>query len=344
MSYNAPKIGSLTDFTSVTDPILLIPSRYSVISDLGLPKPEYHNTNTFIVPRIQRKEGKLTPVRWGTAVKNDSTDVKGYLPLQIPHYAQENAILAQDVDGKFSWEQVVAADRIQGVQELYERKMAVAKQEMVNAWESAFLQVIVEGTAAKDDIGGTYNYYTEFGVTRTDVTMDLTDDLYDPMTGFYAMIDDVKDKFKGGFTPNKFVLLAERTLFDAIERHPYTVDSYKYFAQMQSAAVLNQGLSTGGLGLDNRYRVLEYGGVTIIRVDSNEMTVGEGRLIAVDVPDLLEVHFAPAKDHFSTVNTTAQSMYYWEDIVPDKRIGMTVETNFIPVLKWPECVVRVIKA
>jgi hypothetical protein len=345
MPYNVPKIGSLTDFTSVVDnAIIKIPARYSIMSDLGLVKPEYHNTNTFILTRLEYKDGKLTPVQWGTAVKNDHTNTKSYLTLQIPHYAQENAILPQDADSKFSWDQVVAADRIQGVQELYEQKMGQAKQAMVNAWNSAFLQVMRDGTAAKDASGGTTNYYTEMAITQKTVTMTLSDDTIDPMAKIYEAIDHIKDVYRGGTIPSRFICLAERTLFDALERHPYTVDSYKYFAQVQSTAILNQGLGTGGLGLNAYYKTLEFGGVTFIRVDTNEMTLGEGRLFPVDIPDLFEVHFAPAKDHFSTVNTVAESMYYWEDVVPDKRIGMTVETNFLAVLKWPEVVVKVVKA
>lgn len=345
MSYNVPKIGSLTDFTSVVDnPIIKIPARYSIMSDLGLVKPQYHNTNTFIVTRLEYSDNKITPVQWGTAAKNDHVNSKSYLTLQIPHYAQENAILPQDLDGKFSWEQVVAADRIQGVQELYEQKMGQAKQAMANAWNAAFLQLVVDGTAAKDSFGGLTNYYTEMGITRKNVTMTLNDEGLDPMIAIYEAIDYIKDTYRGGTIPSRLICLAERTLFDSLERHPYTVDSYKYFPQMQSTEILNQGLGTGGLGLSGYYKTLEFGGVTFIRVDDNEMTVGEGRLFPVDIDDLFEVHFAPAKDHFSTVNTTAQSMYYWEDIVEDKRIGMTVETNFIGVLKWPEVVVRVVKA
>jgi len=227
---------------------------------------------------------------------------------------------------------------------LYEQKMGQAKQAMANAWNAAFLQLVVDGTAAKDSFGGLTNYYTEMSITRKNVPMTLSDEGLDPMLAIYEAIDHIKDTYRGGTIPSRFICLAERTLFDSLERHPYTVDSYKYFPQMQSTEILNQGLRTGGLGLGGYYKTLEFGGVTFIRVDDNEMTVGEGRLFPVDIDDLFEVHFAPAKDHFSTVNTTAQSMYYWEDIVEDKRIGMTVETNFIGVLKWPEVVVRIVKA
>lgn len=343
MATNIAKIGSLTEYTSVVNPIELIPAKYGIMSALGLFTAESLNTDSVIIPRIQYSAHKMTAVRWGTAVKNQAKEAKGYLTLQIPHYAEEDAILPRDIRGKFQWEDIVATERKESVQALFARKMRTMTDAATRTWDAAFIQLVRDGTAVRDDLGNLYNYYTEFGETRVDVTMTLSDETIDPMPKIQEAIDAVVDNFRGGYIPTRFVCLAERTLFDSLARHPYTVDSYKYIEQNQSVAILNQKLATGGMNLDDRYTTLEMGGVTFIRVDSNEMTVGEGRLFPVDIPDLFKVFFAPSEKNFAVVDSIAQSAYYWEETT-EKEVHMEVESNFLPVLMWPKAVVRIVRA
>jgi len=345
MSYNIAKLGSRTDYTSVDEnPISLIPARYNIMTQLGLFTPKFHNTNTVTLTRIEYSDESLEPVRWGTAAKNSNEDVKGYLDLRIPHYAKTDSITPENIDHKFQWEDVIATERKESVTAEFERKMAKMKQSLVNGWNAKFIQLMRDGTATIDELGNLVDYYTEFGITRKVVNVPLSDEGIDPMPYLYQISDHVKDTFRGGYIPNRFIGLAHRDWFDALERHPYTVDSYKYIAQDQSVEILNQILGTQGLPLDTRYRVLEMGGITWVRVDSEEMTANEVRVFPVDVPDLFEVHFAPSKKKFSTIQQTAQEMYYFEKLVDDELITMEVETNFLPVLRWPDAIVRVTKS
>jgi hypothetical protein len=159
--------------------------------------------------------------------------------------------------------------------------------------------------------------------------------------------DDIKAKSKLGYLPSRYIGFAHSGLFDKLARHPYTIDTYKYFPQPQSVALLNQALGTAGLPIQDYYSVLQYGDITFIRVtDASEMTANEARVFPIDVDDMFEMHFAPTRSAADmSQNSVAEAMYYREQKVDDidqPHVKMVAETNYLAVLKRPEFLVRVV--
>lgn len=346
MSQLAPVQGNPSKFTSVDNPIVNVPVRYKLATSLGLFKPKYHRTNTFNIEIIDYVDSVAKPVRWGTSAKNVQGESKGYLPLVIPHYAEHDAVTPEDIDGNYVWEQVLPKDngnRPEDVTSVFERKMRNIKQALVRGQDAAFNMLIKSGTAYTDENLNTVDYFTEFGVVQKTVDFYLNDDSADPMLPIREATDHIKANAKNGQIPSRFVAIAHSGFFDKLERHPYTIDSFKYFAQSQSVEVLNQALGTQGLPIQDYYTVLRMGDVTFVRVtDTSEMVQDEVRIFPIDVDDLFEVHFAPTKSTF-TPNALAQSIYYREQAVDDidqPQIRMVAESNYLPVLRYPALLVK----
>lgn len=341
MAKNIAKVGSLVEYQSLTKELEVIPSRYNIIGDLGVFEAEFLNTDQFTVPRITYKEYKLDPMPWGTAAKNIGSNSKGYLPLVIPHRAIEDAILPRDIRNKFQWEDVIATERKETVQTMFNRKMKAMKDVFAKTWSEAMMQLVREGTASIEG-GGTVDYYTEFGVTRTTIQLQLATPGTNPKVLIQSIIDDIVNNFEGGFTPSRFVGIADPAFFDKLANHAYVLDAVKYFQQDQSVDLLTKKLGTNGYNLDAVYQVLDFGGITWIRAASGEMTANEARVFPTDVPDLFKLFFAPSEENFSVVNDIAEQLYYFEYIGDrNNNIEMKMESNFLPATMWPKAIVRV---
>lgn len=341
MAKNIAKVGSFVEYQSLTKELEVIPSRYNIMGDLGVFEAEFLNTDQFTIPRISYKEYKLDPMAWGTAAKNVGSNGKGYLPLVIPHRGLEDAILPRDIRNKFQWEDVIATERKESVQTMFNRKMKTMKDVFAKTWSDAMMQLVREGTANIEG-GGTVNFYTEFGVTRTDVALALATAGTNPKILIQTIIDDIVNNFEGGYTPSRYVGIADPVFFDKLANHPYVLDAVKYFQQDQSVELLTKKLGTNGYNLDTVYQVLDFGGITWIRAAAGEMTAGEARVFPVDVPDLFKIFFAPSEENFDVVNQTAEQLYYFEYIGDrNNNIEMKMESNFLPATMWPKSIVRV---
>lgn len=341
MATNVPIVGSLTEYTSLVSAIEYIPARYNVIGDLGLFSQELLNTDTLYVPKIEIKDYKVPPVAWGTAGKTYGKNVKGYLPLKIAHRALEDAVTPLDTRGKYAWQDVVAKDRKESVNNLFIQKIATAKQAFANEWSAAMMQLVRDGTAVVDEFGTTVDYYTEFGTARQTVAFDLADETVDPMIKIQELRDNIQNGFKGGYTPSNILVIADPAWFDKLARHPYTIDTYKYFPQSQSVAILNGKLGTAGLNLNAAYQVLDFGGITIVRARTGEMTAGEARAFPLDVPEMFKMFFAPSAENFEVSDAMAQSMYYFEYLSGRNDLyTLKFESNFLPATMQPLMIQR----
>lgn len=348
MATNIAKQGSYIEFTSLSKEMQLIPVRQNILGALGLFTAEYLNTDTVTIPRITVKDYKYSDVPWGTRVKNNANNTKGVLTLPIPASAGEDVVLPMDVKGKFNWDDIVAANRPDTVQAFVARKMATIKQAYANTWSAAMMQLVRDGTAYAPNgtlatsYGSTVNFFTEFGVSQTTVALGLADQSVSPKAQCKAIIRAIQDNFKGGFVPNNFLGICSREVFDALEGHPYVVDGNKLVNNAQSLDVVLGRLGYGGLALDGRYEMLDFGGIVWICAAAGEMTTNEARVFPVDVPDMFKVFFAPSIENFDTVNATAQEVYYYE-YMSDRKDSVEIhhESNFLFATLWPSAIIKV---
>lgn len=338
------KAGSYTEFTTLSKQMKLIPARTNVAFDLGIYSPEYLNTETVVIPRMTISDSALTDITWGQRVKNAIADGKQYLTLAVPHFAGEDAILPRDVRGKFDFDDLISTSRPETVQRFVARKMEKAKQVIANTWAKGAMHVINNGTAYAPNGTVVTNYFTEFSVTQTSLSIALNDDLTDPKPAIKAIIRDIQDNFKGGFTPSRFIGLCDRGFFDKLERHAYVVDAMKYTvgADFQAIEILTKRLGTQGYNLDAQYEVLDFGGVIWICCAAGEITANEARVFPTDIPEMFKVFFAPSEENFDIVNDEALEAYYFEYMSERRdRVDIHYETNCLFAVMWPKALVRV---
>jgi len=223
-----------------------------------------------------------------------------------------------------------------------DKKKEKARQAIVNTWSDAMMGLIRDGTAYAPNGTIVNDYYAAFGVTRSNLTINLVPS-DSPKPSIQAAIDNIVDNFKGGFVPSRFVAFAGRAFFDALAGHPFVLENARiYSSEMQSVEVLTGILGTQGYNLNARYQVLDFGGVIWIRVSSTtEIAADEARLFPTDLPDLFKIFFAPSDLTFDTINSPAQEEYYFEKMESDRTaLNFSYETNFLVATLWPKAIVK----
>lgn len=338
-----------TEWTSLHEPFNYINPRRNILASLGLFQSEFLNTRTLELPRVTMNEFRMVDSTWGTRVFNTQGDNKQNLLLKIPHFGVEDAITPLDIDQKIAWEDFYDPQSLvkETVERVQLRKMNQARRNVTRMWDEAMLHLVRDGSAYAPNGTVVTNYYTEFGVTRQDVPLAVSDPLVDPKTSIQAMIDTIIDNFKGGYEPGSFIGLLGRELFDELVSHPAVIDAARYGALIgnQNAEVLARRLGTTPLNLNSSYQVLDFGGVLWVRVHGNEMPADEGRIFPTDVDSLFKIFFAPSIDDFDVINTTALEAYYRIKMNEDRdRLRIRYESNPLVATLWPSAILRIIRS
>ena len=336
---------NIAEWVNVTEGVQYIPVRRNLAGDLGLFSSEYLDTNTAILPVTTVNDYKLVDIPWGTRVKNTQRDSKSRLRLEVPHFGVEDSVRPLDLAGKVDFDDFILQNRPQALNDFMDKKKEKARQAVVNTWSDAMMGLIRDGTAYAPNGTVVNNFYTAFGVARSELTIDLAQ-ANNPKLSIQAAIDNIVDNFKGGFVPSTFLALAGRTFFDALASHPFVLENARtYQAEQQSIAVLTGILGTqvpAGANLNKRYQVLDFGGVIWVRVSSTtEIAADEARLFPTDLPDLFKIFFAPSDLTFDTINSPAQEDYYFEKMEADRTaINFIYETNFLVGTLWPKAIAK----
>lgn len=331
------------EWVDLSEGIEYLPVRRNLVQRLGLFQPEFLESNTAIIPVTSVNDYKMVDIPWGTRAKNVGTDSKQSLRLAVPHFAVEESVRPSDIKNKVSWDDFLLSTRSETVQAFMDKKQIRARQTVMNTWNDAFMHLIREGTAYAPNGTVVNNYYTAFGVSRSELTLNLAP-TENPREGIQAIIDNIVDNFKGGTIPSSYLGLAGRNLFDALRNHPYVLNtSTIYKDDRQSIEVLIGILGTDGVDLNARYQVLDFGSVVWVRVDSTqEIAADEARVFPTDLPDLFKVFFAPSDLTFDTINQPAQAEYYFEKAESDRTaINFSYESNFLVGTLWPKAIVKV---
>jgi hypothetical protein len=336
-----------TKWVNLSKALEYIPAQRNIMGDLGLFDGEFLNTDTVVIPKTVTKDYIMPMVPWGTRVKNTQPNEKERLTLSIPHHAVEDAIKPLDIRGKIDWDELNMAQGVvpETLQKVIDRRMVTAKRTVANTWSTLMMYLVRDGSAVDpaNPSSVVTNYYTQFGVTRSDMNLDVTE-VNDPAVSIQAAIDNIQDNFKGGFVPTSFIALLSRDLFDALKRHPQIIDHLGRNGKgTQSVEILTANLGTQGYNLKKEYQVIEYCGVTFIRCQTSEIPAGEGRMFPTDVPDMFKIFFAPSDKDFNTVNETAQDAYFFTKLSDDNdEFKIIYETNPLVATLWPKALIRLV--
>ena len=337
--------GKAVDLTSS---INIIPNRWGLIQQLGLFREEPKAQKT--VQMLRRREGDaiLIDRNWDERNSNLVGGAKEYLTLPIPHFPVDDAITPNDVDGVIDFESfMTGGNGLLTVDQVRAEKMDRIRRAHSLTLEYARAQLIRDGSVYAPNNTVAINYYTEFGITRENVNVDLDSTTTNPKAQVEAVIAKLQDNLKNGEVVSDFIALCSPTFFSALTSNQFVYESYQYFSQTQGAGVLNQRLGSGQF--DARYRVFEYGGVLFVEVRGS---VGGTPYVEEDkayvfprgVSDMFRTFYAPA-NRFSTVNKVAQMSYYFEYLNrKDDIIEIMTETNFLNAVTRPELIITLTNA
>jgi len=356
LSYNP------TDFNRVVDlseDIMIVPNSWGLFNQLGSFDTERKTQKTVLVPRTTWNEGLIPDRNWDERNNASRGPARSYLTASIPHFPLDDAITPNDVDGVVAWDNVFAGIQTETVAGTRARKMQQMRMNHAVTLEAARAQLITTGSVyapsgtLRQSYGATINWYNEFGVTRTELTMPLNSLATDPLESVEPIIAGVQDGIQSGQVVEGMIAVCSPSFFNALITHPFVVDAYKYYARDRGADVLTGRLTANVYGLDARYRTFSYGGILWIEYRGSYTDRVTGATVPyipagdayvfpqVAAAALFKTYFAPA-NRFATVNQTAQEAYWFENMnEKDDFIEIMSESNFMNAVLRPQALVRV---
>lgn len=351
--YNPLNLNGVADLTNT---INVIPNEWGLFNQLGIFNVERKSQKTIMVPRFETSENLVTDRNWDERNNMSTPEVRSYLTAKVPHFPLDTAIYPNDIDGVVDWNNVFAGIQLETVASTRARKMMKIRRDHARTLEYARAQLITTGTVyapngtLRQSYGATINWYTEFGVTRTELTMPLADETTDPLQTVEPIIAAVQDNLLSGDVADTFVAVCSPSFFNALISHPFVTDAYKYQniinGGTNSRNVLVGRLTASEYGLSAAYRSFEYGGVLWIEYRGSfngnpYIPAGDAYVFPVGGEAMFKTYFAPA-NRFDTMNQIAQEAYFFEKMGEwNDKFEIQTESNFLNAVLRPQALVRV---
>lgn len=328
----------------VSEVINVIPNYWYLTEALGMFEPEYKTQKTALVPVFTENANVAVDRNWGERNSNVRKSKKEYLTIQIPHFPLDDAITPEDIDGIADWNQVYQGVDLETIASVRERKMNAIRRTLAYTREVARLQLITTGTIYAPNNTVVKNFYTEFGISRTEIEADFSGGA-NPNAVIEQIVGALQDNLHTGAIVTNFVAFCSPTYFQAIINNAQVVDTLKYqLASGKENILLSRPVATR---LDARYRSFDLAGVTFFEVRGTNPVTGDPLIPAGDayffplgVEGMFRTLYAPAH-RLSTVNTSARQDYFFEyRNERDDIIEIMAESNFANVLAYPQEIVR----
>lgn len=337
---NPWKLGKVIDLSPA---INVLENQWGLINQLGIFNNEPKSQKQVLVPRTFDKDVILTDRNWDERNNAMSGVDRDVLPMVIPHFPVDDAITPNDVDGNVDWDSLLqGGNDTLTVNKVRAEKMARIRRAHALTLEFARAQMLRDGSVYAPNGTVVTNFYTEFGLTRQVINMDLASATDNPIGKFEDVFAGIQDGVSSGQLITDIIVLCSPEFFNALITNPFIFESYQYFQQPQGPRLLNGRLTASGT-LDARYRTFDYAGMTFIEVRGNvngTAYVEAGKAYAFPRgTDSFRTYFAPA-NRFASVNRTASESYYFEYLnEKDDIIEIMTETNFMNALLRPQIVV-----
>ena len=335
-----------------TESLIVIPNTVGITNALGLFQDDYRTQKNIEIVRSTKRSHILEDRNWDERNQTISGREHDSLLLKIPHFPLDDAITPNDIDGIVQAGSLAEFAELETVASVRADKMIDMREAHSLTLEAARMQMIVTGTAYAPRGTVVTNFYTEFGVTRTEIDVDFSG-AADPRATINTAKKAVRNGLRDGQagTVRSFVVLCSDSFYMALQQNAFVTDAFKYVDQGQALSVL---LGRGGndvAGLDARFEQMSLFGCTFINAGAAGyenaagtfvpfIPEGDAYMLPVGVRDLFKTYYAPA-NRFGTVNRRAQGSYWYEYLnEKDDIIEIMTEQNFLNALLNPAAVVR----
>lgn len=339
----------------LTDVLVQVPKTNLEITDYVGFQDTYSSQKSIEIRRTKNKNIILTDRNWDERHNVTVGGARDSLQLAIPHFPADDGITVNDVDGVVQVNSIQEAQALESVGAVRQEKMSRLQDAHALTKAVARMQLITTGTVyaptgtLRQTYGPTVNFYTEFGVTRTEIGVNLASGI-DPRAQVEEVIKSVRNAARNGGQYRRIVAFCSTSFFNALWTNAYVTDAVKYFQQAQSLAILT-GRPEAAAGLDSRYRSLDLWGV--LWIDAGEagyedasgtfvpmIPEGDAYVFPYGLRDLFKTYYAPAQK-FSTINRTAQGSYWFEYAnEKDEIIEIESEQNFMNATLYPGAIQR----
>lgn len=333
--------GKLVD---VTPAVSVIQNRWGLINALGLFNEEMKSQKIIQINRTFDGASLLEDRNWDERKPVLQGVERDYTLVKVPHFPVQDMVTPQDVDGNVDIDALFRGEIAVPltVAKVMADKMERMRRAAALTLEFARMRLLKDGSVFAPNGTVSMNYYTEFGLTRQRIPLDLASSTSSPLSKIGDVYAQVQDSVESGSVVTDIIALCSPEFFNALISNPFVVESYQYFAQAQGTDILNQRLGTRA-PLDRRYRAFDYGGVTWIEVRGGvggEFYIEPG--MAYIFPrgtDSFRTMFAPA-NKFASINREAQQVYAFTTVgEKDDKIELELETNFVNALVRPQIVI-----
>lgn len=335
-----------------TDSLIVIPNTVGITNALGLFEDAYSTQKTIEITRTTRSSHLLEDRNWDERNQTIAGRESDSLLLKIPHFPLDDAITPNDIDGIVRAGSLAEFAELETVASVRADKMIDIREAHGLTLEAARMQLITEGTAYAPRATVATNFYTEFGVTRTEIVTDLSA-AADPRAVYNDAKKAARNALRDGQagTVRSWVVLASDSYYNALQQNAYVTDAFKYVDQAQAARIL---LGAGGVdvpGLDARFEMMTVFGITFINAGAAGyenaagtfvpfIPEGDAYMMPVGIRNFLKTYYAPA-NRFGTINRRAQGSYFFEYLnEKDDIIEIMTEQNFLNAMLNPGAILR----
>lgn len=322
--------------TDLTEELVSIPNEYGLINQLGIFDVEPVSQHTVTFEASDRVIGLIGDKVRGER-NNVSKDGKRVMrSYAIPHFPLDDYITPQDVQGQRAYGEE-GAERLASVQA---RKLTTIRKSHAATLETARAKMITSGDIYAPNGTVVGNVYTDFGVTRKQVAMDLTNSAVDVLGKQREIVDHIQDNIMSGETPSEIIALCSPSYFDAYIAQAGVKEAYKFYTSTQ------EPLRNGN------WSQFRHGDITLIRyngkfkdasgVSQALIPAGDAYYLPLDTADTFKTYFSPA-NKFDLTNTLGESgyLFVYEDGKGSK-IEIESEMNTLSLMRRPAVVVRAV--
>jgi hypothetical protein len=325
----------VVDYTSE---LLIVPSQYGLIAELGLFNAEPVSGNTVVFEKVEKDGALIVDRVRGERAQVNKDYVRKIHSFAVPHFPYDEAILPQDIQGKRAYGDFSREDTLA---EVRARKMERIRQNHAWTLEYARAKAITTGDVYAPSGTVSQNWYTEFGITQKSVDFVLGTATTEVLEKQEEVVAHIQDNLGNGGNISGIIALCSPEFFAKLIKHPNVKLAYQYYTSTQEP--LRRRLAADGVR--SLRREFTHGDVTYIEMrdtyaGNRLIPAGEVYYVPTGVEDMFKTFFGPA-NKFGIENTLGEQAYMFEyPSIKGDKIEIETESNFVNMVTRPQGVVK----
>ena len=337
--------------TDLSKAVPVEPLKQNLVESLGVFAEDLRQTRTVTIERDVIKGVVVPKINYDGRRVNITPDATIQTTVSIPRVGIEDSVKVSDLQDYITYGGDVNQAVLDALATQVAKKTIKLDTTLRDTLEVDRISTLMTGSPF-DPTGvlrrsyGTFNIYSELGITRGSVEVDFTGNPTETVNNLYTTIRDKVHNYAG---VGRIVVLCGKKMFAAIQGNEYVLDIK---TRLGDGFTMSQLLGRPATdGLDYRFRSTAFGDVLWIDASAALKLDENGALVPVVADDqgvafpmgdgLYTTYFAP-EQRFDTVNRPAVPRMLRERMNDDQDLyNMIAESNFFNMLEVPEAVVTV---